>query len=271
MSATTTTRRVALVTGAGRPGGIGAGIALELARAGHAIAIVDFEVPVDGGDGDVREVLDDVRAEGVPAVALAADVRRPDDCAAVVARCIEELGSCDVLINNAAAPHGDARNDVATVPPEAFEMTIDTNLGGTFLMTRAVIPVMRRAAWGRIVNLSSIGATRAVRHRAAYSASKAGIEGLTRGTAIDVADAGITVNAVCPGMIHTPRNYEAPDAPSTHRTRAKYGGAPAGRSGTPQDVAYAVAFLVSDQAAYITGQTLAIDGGLGVALTPATS
>jgi 3-oxoacyl-[acyl-carrier protein] reductase len=129
---------------------------------------------------------------------------------------------------------------------------------------------MRAGGWGRIVNLSSIGAFRGVRNRSAYSSTKAGIVGFTRNVAIDVAKSGITVNAVCPGMIYTPRNFEAEDTPAdeAHNTRATFSVAPLGRAGTPEDVAHAVVFLASDLASYITGQTLTVDGGLGTALVP---
>jgi len=262
--------RVAVVTGAGRLGGIGAAIAGELARAGAAVAVIDLAAPTGGTADEVEAVAREVRATGGTGLTAAADVRDPEACAAVVALCVEELGSCDVLVNNAAAPHGASGVDIADIPPEAFALQQDTNLLGTFLMTRSAVPYMRAAGWGRIVNIASIGAFRGVRHRSAYSATKAGIIGFTRNGAIDVARSGITINAVCPGMIFTPRNAEAPSTPpeQAHNTRTRFSVAPLGRPGTPEDVAHAVTFLASDLASYITGQTLTVDGGLGTALIP---
>jgi meso-butanediol dehydrogenase/(S,S)-butanediol dehydrogenase/diacetyl reductase len=261
--------RVALVTGSGRVGGIGAAIAVDLARAGADVAVVDLSRSAAAPWSELEAVADLIRAEGRRALVLTADVRIDADCDAAVEQSYSQLGGCDILVNNAAAPHGDARNDIAAIPTAAWDLTLETNLRGTFLLTRAAIPGMRARGWGRIVNMASVGAFRGVRNRSAYNSSKAGIVGFTQSVAMDVADAGITVNAVCPGMIHTPRNYEAPGTKDGHGTRAMFGGAPLGRAGTPDDVAYAVTFLASDRSAYITGQTITVDGGLGTALTPA--
>jgi 3-oxoacyl-[acyl-carrier protein] reductase len=170
-------------------------------------------------------------------------------------------------VNNAGAPHGADRAPITDVPLEAWRHQIDVNLTGCFLMIRAAMPHLLRGGYGRIINMSSGAALMGIPQRAAYSASKAGIIGLTRSVAAEVSRNGITVNAICPGAIATSRaaatagreHEGAVDAGMAARAAAT----PVGRMGLPSDIASAVAFLASPESSYVTGQVWSIDGGAG--------
>ncbi len=169
------------------------------------------------------------------------------------------------LVNNAGAPQGADRNEIEDVPVEAWDRTFGVNARGCFLMSRAAVPAMRKAGWGRIVSVSSKAAFRPGHRRATYAASKAAIVGFTKSLALDLAPCGITVNAVCPGPIRTSRAISTnrreygDDIEIGFRERAK--AIPVGRFGSPEEVAAMIAFLASDQAAFVTGQAIGIDGG----------
>jgi 3-oxoacyl-[acyl-carrier protein] reductase len=235
--------RVALVTGGSR--GIGKAIALALARAGAAVAINYRE----RGE-EAASVVAAIREDGGHAAAVAADVSNAAAVQRMVAEAEDRLGSIEILVNNAGMAQARGLDDISEAD---FDHALAVNLKSAFLCTQAVLPDMRARRWGRIVNISSIGArVGAGSVSVAYGAAKAGLEGLTRAYALRLAPEGVTVNAIAPGLIDTEMG-----APLI----AAGGGAriPVGRVGAGDDIAQAVLFLVGD--AFVTGQTLAVNGG----------
>jgi 3-oxoacyl-[acyl-carrier protein] reductase len=235
--------RVALVTGGSR--GIGRAVARALADAGAAVA-VNFR---EGRDG-ANEVVAAIAAAGGRAIAVGADVSQRHAVLDMVARVERELGAIDVLVNNAGiAPAG----DIGQLSEEDFDRTIAVNLKSAFLCTEAVLPGMRAARWGRIVNISSGAARGGGLVGVHYNASKAGLEGLSRGYAARLAREGITVNAVAPGPTDTDMAEVLKQTDIASRI-------PVGRFGTPDEVADAVLMVVGN--GFITGQTIPVNGGL---------
>ncbi|MGY1842703.1 SDR family NAD(P)-dependent oxidoreductase [Modestobacter sp. SYSU DS0875] len=264
--------RVALVTGCGKPDGMGQAIARRLAASGHAVVVTDLQpagVPNarqeqrGAGWGGVEALAAEISAAGGDALAVLGDVSDPGDAAAMVAAAVDRHGRLDVLVNNAAAPQGPDRADVADVPIEVFDRVLAVNLRGPWLMSSAAVPVMRAQRSGRIVNISSMAGLTAAPFSGAYSASKAGVIGLTRALAMDLGPWGITVNALCPGLVATSRAFlsAAPDADEAALMEQRGRNIPVGRPGQAEDIAAAVAFLASPEAGYITAQAIPIDGG----------
>ncbi len=193
------------------------------------------------------------------------DVSRAADAERFVAEALGRFGRVDVLVNNAAAPHGADRRLVWETPEEAWDLVLDVNLKGTFLMSRAVIPHMLARRSGRIVNLASVAGKRGTARRGAYTASKFGIIGLTQVMAQELAAHGITVNAICPGSVDTSRRES-----TSRRERALaerdpaapvMGLPPTGRVARPDDIAHLALFFASAQSDHITGQAWNVDGG----------
>ncbi|MCX4918912.1 SDR family NAD(P)-dependent oxidoreductase [Streptomyces sp. NBC_00687] len=245
--------RVALVTGGAR--NIGLAIAVRLASEGAAIA-------VNGPDEQEAEAAAAVlRDTGARAVACPGDVSDPAQVSACVARAVEELGALDVLVNNAAAAML-GRGHLFDLDPADWDRSFAVNARGTFLCTVAAARVM--AAGSSIINISSIGASRAHRAAVAYDASKGAVEATTRATALELAPLGIRVNAIAPGPVINDR-FELLDAA---QKRARIQPVPLGRMGDGSDVAAAVAFLASPDASFITGQVLTVDGGLTAQIRP---
>jgi 3-oxoacyl-[acyl-carrier protein] reductase len=235
--------RVALVTGGSR--GIGKAIALALAKAGAAVAINYRE----RGE-EAASVVAAIREGGGRAAAVAADVSIAAAVQRMVAEAEDRFGSIDILVNNAGMAQARGLDDISEAD---FDHALAVNLKSAFLCTQAVLPDMRARRWGRIVNISSIGArVGAGSVSVAYGAAKAGLEGLTRAYALRLAPEGVTVNAIAPGLIDT--EMGAPLIAAGVGARI-----PVGRVGAGDDIAQAVLFLVGD--AFVTGQTLAVNGG----------
>ena len=241
--------KVALVTGAGR--GVGKAICWRLAREGAHVAVND--VTYDAADGTAREL----RNCGFNAVAVAADVADEGAVTLMVAEVIRRLGTLDILVNNAALTMV-GRVRLFDLQVEDWDRVFAVNSRGVFLCILAAARVMSPGS--AIVNISSIGASRAHRYATGYDSAKGAVEALTRATSLELAPFGIRVNAVAPGALLTHR-FEGLSHDDQLQEVAPI---PLGRTGTGEDVAAAVAFLASPDAAYITGQVLTIDGGLTV-------
>ena len=273
----TTAGRVALITGCGKRDGMGRGIALALAGSGIAVAVTDVRATgalnrrqevVGVGDeswGGVDSLVEEITASGGSAMSQLGDISAVEDAQRMVDTAFAWRDRLDILVNVAGAPQGLDRQDIEDVPIEAWDRQIAVNLRGTYLMSRFAVPHMRAQRWGRIINISSQAGQVSAAMSTAYSASKAGILGFTRALSADVAPWGITVNAIAPGMVATSRAFLSLDPNIDTDAEIKRRGArlAVGRSGYPEDIAAAVAYLASDGAAYMTGQTLVLDGGGG--------
>ncbi|MBN9005319.1 MAG: SDR family NAD(P)-dependent oxidoreductase [Rhizobiales bacterium] len=233
--------RVALVTGGSR--GIGAAIALALAKSGAAVAVNYRERAADA-----EAVADQITAAGSRAMTVRADVSESADVTRMIAEVTASLGPVDILVNNAGIA---IVRDLDHLTEEDFDRTMLVNLKSAFLCTQAIIPSMRARKWGRIVNISSGAARGAGAIGPHYNASKAGMEGLTRGYAARLVKDGITVNAVAPSLIETDMMRGRPELAQR---------IPLGRLGQADEVAQAVMMLVGN--AYMTGQTVAMSGGM---------
>jgi glucose 1-dehydrogenase len=234
--------RVALVTGAGT--GIGAAIAQRLARDGLAVAVNARS------DDEARPTLDAIAREGGRAVPVVGDVSREDDVRRMVAACVDALGGLDVAVNNAGVQERAAFLDLTL---ESWQRQLDTDLTGVFLVSREAARQMAARGGGVIVNVSSVHEHRPWPGLAAYCAAKAGVGMLTACLGRELAPYGVRAVAVAPGAIATEANTADPDAVREQ--------VPAGRMGTPEEVAGAVAWLAGEEAAYVTGTTVVVDGG----------
>lgn len=238
--------RVAIVTGASR--GIGRAAAIRLAAAGAAVVAAARGDHADGVAGEIR-------GAGGRAVAVSADVTDPRRIDAMVRTALDEYGRIDVLVNNA----GIVRDRLALrMSPADWDAVVATNLTAAFNCARAVLRPMIRQRGGRIVNVGSVVGRMGNPGQANYAASKAGLEGFSRALAREVASRGITVNVVAPGMIDTDMTAKLDESAQA----AMLGQIPMGRLGTTEDVAGAICFLASDEAAYVTGHVLAVNGGM---------
>ena len=239
--------QVAVVTGSGQ--GIGKAIALRLARAGTDIGIIEVNAETAAATG--KEIV----RLGRKAVVAVADVSNPAAVEAAVNEIVIELGRLDVLVNSAGV---EKRAPFLEITPDDWRRQLDVNLSGTFYCIQAAAREMAKRKYGRIVNLSSVAGLIGPIDLAAYGASKAGIVGLTRAAALDLADFGITVNAIAPGPIETELMLGAWSAEAL-RERPQHGAIP--RFGTVDEIAHTALFLASPDAAFITGITLSVDGG----------
>jgi 2-hydroxycyclohexanecarboxyl-CoA dehydrogenase len=242
--------RVAVVTGGAA--GMGLGVARRLAQDGHAVAVFDV-------DGDAAaQAADAIRAGGAKAVGIAVDVSDRAAVEAAVAQVRAELGPIGIMVTSAGIDRFERFTEITT---ESWDRMIAVNLTGTFHCLQCAIPDMVEAGWGRIVTISSSSAQSGARKMAHYVASKGGVIGLTKALALDFAANGITVNTIPPGFIDTPmarRAEQRGDLPSIEAVAAQ---TPVRRAGTPEDIAAACAFLCSEEAGYITGQQINVNGG----------
>lgn len=237
--------KVAIVTGSAR--GIGRAIALKLAESGADIVVSDIS--------DAESVAGEIRAVGRQSKAVSADVSSSQDVAGLIEQTIASFGRIDILVNNA----GITRDGLLLrMSDEDWDSVLRVNLKSAFLCTRGVLRHMVKQRWGRIVSISSVVGIVGNAGQANYAATKAGIIGFTRSVAKEVASRGITANAIAPGFIDTEMTQKLTE----EQRQGAQKQIPVGYLGTPQDIAEAVAFLASEQARYITGQVLNVDGGL---------
>ena len=244
------TGKVALVTGAGR--GIGRQIALTLA-AQNAFVIVNY----NGSKDKAEETVSEINAAGGDAVSYKCNVSDFEECQQMITAIIKEYKHIDILVNNAGITRDGL---IMKMSEDDYDAVLDTNLKGTFNTIRHMSRYFLKQKSGRIINISSVSGILGNAGQANYSASKAGVIGLTKAVARELASRGITVNAVAPGFVDT----DMTDALSDSAKENLISQIPLGRTGKPQDIANAVLFLASDAAGYITGQVLSVDGGMAI-------
>ena len=242
--------KVAVVTGAAR--GIGKAIALEFAKEGADVAFTDLAIDENG-----KATEAEIAALGVKAKGYASNAANFEETHEVIDRIVKDFGRIDILVNNAGITKDGL---LMMMKPEDFDAVIAANLRGAFLCMKAVARQMVKQRYGRIVNLSSVVGLRGNAGQVNYAASKAGVIGMTKSLAKELAGRNITVNAVAPGFIDT----DMTAALTETAKNAALGSIPMGRMGTPENVAKAVAFLADEDAGYITGQVLAVDGGMSM-------
>ena len=240
--------KTALVTGASR--GIGRAIALALGRKG-----VNVAVNYAGSEQKAEEVVQQLKGLGVQAIKIQANVANEDEVKAMVKQVTKEFGSIDILVNNAGITRD---NLLMRMKEEEFDDVIETNLKGAFLCTKAVTRPMMKQRSGRIINIASVVGVTGNAGQANYSAAKAGLIGLTKTTAKELAPRNILVNAIAPGFIAT----DMTDVLTDEQKEAILANIPLEQLGEPEDIANVVCFLASDDAKYITGQTIHVDGGM---------
>jgi 3-oxoacyl-[acyl-carrier protein] reductase len=243
--------KIALVTGASR--GIGRAIAVGMAKRGFDIAINDIERQKDA----MQDVAKEIEASGRRVLTVYADVSNKTDVETMVQKTVENFGRIDAVVNNAGIL---IASDVEHLKEEHWDSVLDVNAKGTFLVVQAVLPFMKKQNYGRIVNIASIGGKHGAPEQAHYSASKAAVMGFTRVLAQEVGTFGITANCICPGIILTDMGRVNLDDIAVRETWQEK--TAMRRIGDPEDVVGPVAFLASDDAAFVTGQSLNVDGGI---------
>lgn len=241
-------RRVAVITGAGR--GIGRAAAVALAQKG-----ADIVINYGGNQEAALETETLCRQAGVETMIIQGNVAKSEDCDRIIDETVKKFGRIDILVNNAGITRD---NLLMKMSDEEFDQVIATNLRGTYRMMKAVSRLMMRQRYGRIINLASVVGIMGNSGQVNYAASKGGVIAMTKSFAREIATRGITVNAVAPGFIDTDMTRALPDKAKEEICRS----IPQGRLGEPEDVAQAIAFFASEEAGYITGQVLCVDGGM---------
>ena len=239
--------KIAVVTGAAQ--GIGKVIAMHLVQKGASLVLCDIDLEM------AKEAAREIEEAGGKCLALKSDVSNMQDAEKIIKDAVEHFGSLDILVNNAGITRD---NVLIRMKEEQWDQVMAVNLKGTFNVTKAAIKVMMRKKSGKIVNIASITGLMGNAGQANYSASKAGVIGFTKSIAREYADRGITVNAVAPGFIETAMTDAIPEREREELIRQ----IPVKKLGTPEDVANAVCFLASEEASYITGQVIGVNGGL---------
>ncbi len=242
--------RVAIVTGGGR--GIGREIALKLAEVGATVVINDV-----GDSTPAESVAEEIRKMGRESLVILADVNQSTEVTSLVDKAVEKYGKVDILVNNAGITRDQL---IMRMSDDDWDKVLGINLKGVFLCSKAVLRPMMRQRWGRIISISSIVGLIGNPGQANYASAKAGIIGLTRTIAKEVASREITANAIAPGFIDTAMTQQLPE----ERRQELMAQVPLGSLGTPRDIAEVVAFLASEEARYITGQVITVDGGISL-------
>jgi len=262
------TGKVAIVTGAGRMRGIGRGTANVLARMGASVVVTGTgrdpnTYPDDEKDADWRDIestAEQVRSYGVESLPLVSNVSDEADVQRMVDATVDEFGRLDIIVNNAAAPYGNDRVSVLDLTTEVFKTVVDVKVMGTFYACRAAVRQMiEQGEGGRVINLSSTMGKSGRPNTSAYNAANFAVDGFTQSLAKEVGEQGITVNSVCPGLIETAR---LDPMGRTDRWDARLAEIPMKRAGTDEEVGELIGFLASPRAAYITGQSLNVNGGV---------
>lgn len=242
--------KTAIVTGGGR--GIGRAISVKLASEGANVVICDIVI-----NEAAEETVKLIEEQGVKAAAFKADVTSPEDAENLFKQAIDTFGKVDILVNNAGVTRD---NLLMRMKEEEFDLVISTNLKGTYNMMKAAARPMMKARYGRIVNISSVVGIYGNAGQVNYSASKAGVIGMTKSIAKELGSRGITVNAVAPGFIETDMTKVLPEEVKAEMLKS----IALGRAGQPEDVAKVVAFLASDEASYVSGQVIEVSGAMSV-------
>ena len=262
------TGKVAIVTGAGRMRGIGRGTANVLARMGANVVVTGTgrdpnsypQDEKDAGWRDIESTAEQVRSYGVEALPLVSNVADEADVQRMVDATVAEFGRLDIIVNNAAAPYGNDRVSVLDLTTEVFKTVVDVKVMGTFYACRAAVRQMiEQGDGGRVINLSSTMGKSGRPNTSAYNAANFAVDGFTQALAKEVGEQGITVNSVCPGLIETAR---LDPMGRTDRWDARLAEIPMKRAGTDEEVGELIGFLASPRAAYITGQSLNVNGGV---------
>lgn len=266
MSSTSNEGRVALITGCGLRTGVGATTARTLANAGVKVMVADISLRGAGGAADgqwhgLESLVEEIRSTGGTVEAAVGDITQESDAQRLTRETYEHFGRLDILVNNASAPQGKGMVDIEELPLSEWERIFSVNSTGTFLMSKAAVPYMKKGGWGRIINIASMVAELGGAHHAPFSASKAAVVGFTRALADDVGPHGITAMAINPMIIMTSRGEAAVKRMYGDEPGAGAEHIPVRRFSTPQDIANVIRFLAGEDSGYLSGEVINVTGG----------